>query len=329
MATAVEPTSTPQPRTPNAGGGLVLASLVGAVYVLATLAIVLYLIPTVWAEHVTPRLGGNTLMDQMLRTPIAIAALVALWYFGRSLAGSNPPKGLRGGIFLMISAFFLAFFLGRAVGLRVEGGPGQVVTAVVVAAVVFGAFRLFASPRGERWMVALEEQGWFHGTPYKRVLGRQVRRLTILGILLVGVSGVYSLMYQNMLPDHWDLAIPFTEGPDGGPKMFRLLPDARFTAPLILIGLTLWVAYRAVNMPAFAEFLIATEAEMNKVSWSSRRRLAQDTVVVLICTVFMALFLLFVDLFWGWLLSREVVGVLPGRSQTDDAKGGQVRAAKW
>jgi preprotein translocase SecE subunit len=328
MATAVETSSSPQPRAPSSGSGLVLASLVGAVYVLATLTVVLYLIPTLWAEKVTPNFGGNTLMDQVLRTPVILAVLAGLWYFGQSLAGANPPKGLRGGIFLTITAVALAFFLARAVGLRFEGGAGQIAAAVVVGVVAFGAFRLFTSPRGERWMVGLEEQGWFHGAPYKRVLGRQVRRLTILGILLVGVSGVYSLMYQNMLPDHWDLAIPFTQGPDGGPQTFRLLPDARFTVPLLLLALTLWVAYRAVNMPAFAEFLIATEAEMNKVSWSSRKRLAQDTVVVLVCTVFMALFLLFVDLFWGWLLSRETVGVLPSRGQTD-GKGGQVQAARW
>jgi preprotein translocase SecE subunit len=298
------------------------------VYVLATLAVVLYAIPTVWAESVTPKLGGNTLMDQMLRTPLAIAALVGLWFFGRSLAGTSPPKGLRGGIFLMITTFFLAFFLGRAVGLRFEGSAGQVAAAVVVLGIVFGAFRFFTSPRGERWMVGLEEQGWFHGTPYKRVLGRQARRLTILGILVIGASGVYALMYQNTLPDNWDLAIPFTHTADGAPQTFRLLPDAKFTIPLMLFALTLWVAYRAVNMPEFAEFLIATEAEMNKVSWSSRRRLAQDTVVVLVCTVFMALFLLVVDIFWGWLLSRETVGVLPSRSQSD-TKAGQVQAARW
>lgn len=177
-------------------------------------------------------------------------------------------------------------------------------------------------------MVSLEEQGWFHGTAYKRVLGRQVRRLTILGILIVGASGVYSLFYQNMLPENWDIAIPFVHNDDGSPKMFRLLPDARFTIPLLLLALTLWVAWRVVNMPAFAEFLIATEAEMNKVSWSSRRRLFQDTIVVLVCTVFMAVFLLLVDLFWGWLLSREIVGVLPGRN-ADQTKAGQVQAARW
>jgi preprotein translocase SecE subunit len=83
-----------------------------------------------------------------------------------------------------------------------------------------------------------------------------------------------------------------------------------------------------VNVPTFAEFLIATEAEMNKVSWSTRRRLAQDTVVVLLTTLIMTLFLLVVDLFWGWLLSRSTVGVLPSRS-TGQHKGQEVREQKW
>ena len=32
--------------------------------------------------------------------------------------------------------------------------------------------------------------------------------------------------------------------------------------------------------------------------------------------------------FWGWLLSRETVGVLPGKA-TGNQKAGQVQAAKW
>ena len=108
-----------------------------------------------------------------------------------------------------------------------------------------------------------------------------------------------------------------------------VLSDARYAVPLLLIGLTLWVAYRAVNVPSFAEFLIATEAEMNKVSWTPKKRLAQDTVVVLTTTLILTLFLLVVDLFWGWLLSREQVGVLPGRSNQPDKSGKGGQQAKW
>jgi preprotein translocase SecE subunit len=47
---------------------------------------------------------------------------------------------------------------------------------------------------------------------------------------------------------------------------------------------------------------------MNKVSWSSRHRLFQDTIVVLTTVILMSVFLWFMDLFWSRLLSW--IGVL-------------------
>ena len=42
-----------------------------------------------------------------------------------------------------------------------------------------------------------------------------------------------------------------------------------------------WLIFRLVQYPPFADFLIATEAEMNKVSWTSRDDLNRATTVVL------------------------------------------------
>ena len=131
------------------------------------------------------------------------------------------------------------------------------------------------------------------------------------------------------LPEHWEIAIPFTQkagAPEGTHQTFRLLADAKYAVPILLMGFTLWFAYRAVNVPTFAEFLIATEAEMNKVSWTNRKRLTQDTIVVLATTILMAVFLLVVDLFWGWLLSSSWVSVLPSKAAE---KPKQAEAAKW
>lgn len=325
MATAVEPSSTPpSPAAPGAGSGLVFTSFLGAVYVVAALAAMLYGVPAFWEQFVAPVLGSDIMRGGFARWSVMIAVIVGLVRLGIKLTVANPPKGLRGGIFLMLLTFALAGLLTLWIGSTADGNGAKVVTAIVLVALLFGAFRLFTSPRGEAWMVGLEEQGWFHETAYKRVLGRLVRRLTILGILIVGGTGVYSLVYQGSLPDHWVVTVPFSDPA----QTFTLLPDAKYSVPSLLIALTVWVAWRAVNMPQFAEFLIATEAEMNKVSWSSRKRLAQDTVVVLVCTVAMALFLLAVDLFWGWLLSRELVGVLPS-TNPNDPKAGQVQAARW
>jgi len=317
MATAVEPSS--QQTTPNPQAKLVLASLVGAVYVLAACAVVFYFIPRTWAEHVTPRVGDR-ILDTVLWVFAEVAAGSVLVWFGRSLAGANPPKGLRGGIFLMISVAITIFFLVRAVGLNFEGSAAQIAMLVVAGVTLFFSFRLFMSPRGERWMVELEEQGWMSTHQYKPGLGRRVRRLTMLGIIVLGGSGAYSLYTQNILPRDWRLAMPGTDN-------FTVVPGAQTMIPLILLALTVWAAYRAVNLPTFAEFLIATEAEMNKVSWTSRRRLFQDTVVVLVTTVVLTLFLLVVDLFWGWLLSRQTVGVLPSR--TTDVQKVNREEARW
>ena len=97
-----------------------------------------------------------------------------------------------------------------------------------------------------------------------------------------------------------------------------LLPSVRFTLPLLLLVGAVWLAWRIVNMPAFADFLIATESEMNKVSWTTRQRLMQDTVVVLVTMVLMAMFLFVVDIAWARLLSSSPIGVL--RSADTDKK---------
>jgi len=104
-----------------------------------------------------------------------------------------------------------------------------------------------------------------------------------------------------------------------------LLPDVKYSLPFVLAALAIWFAWRVVNVPSFADFLIATEAELNKVSWTTRRRLIQDTIVVLATVVLFTIFLFVVDVAWGQILSLKAVGVLklpekgPG-SQTPDQK---------
>lgn len=318
MATAVEPSSAPS--APGKPLSLPFASLLGAVYVIAALVVVFSLLPALWAEHVTPRLNDN-LLDWVLWLPAIVGAVLLLGWFGEKLAGDT--KGVRGGAFLMTSAAITIFFLVRAVAMWTDGSPvGMAISGAVALVLVFFAVRFFMGRTSERWMVALEEQGWFSTAGYKRSLGVRVRRLTILGILLVGGTGAWSLYNQGVLPDQWALAMPFELQP------LLIMRGAKLGVLVVILLVSFWVAFRAVNVPEFGEFLIATEAEMNKVSWSTRRRLMQDTVVVLLTTLIMTLFLLVVDLFWGWLLSRQTVGVLPGKATTPE-KAGQVREAKW
>jgi preprotein translocase subunit SecE len=58
------------------------------------------------------------------------------------------------------------------------------------------------------------------------------------------------------------------------------------------------VAFRLVNWPNFANFLISVEAEMDKVSWASWDYLKRATGVVLVSMVVLGAYLFFCDIFW-------------------------------
>src|SRR5208283_436412 len=107
---------------------------------------------------------------------------------------------------------------------------------------------------------------------------------------------IYTMLSHHTLEtgaSEWALHMPFAPG-----QHLVLLADVRFSVPLLLSAATLWLALRIVNFPAFADFLIATEAELNKVSWTTRKRLVQDTIVVLVTVFLFTLFLFLVDILW-------------------------------
>ncbi len=112
---------------------------------------------------------------------------------------------------------------------------------------------------------------------YKKNQGRLTRQLTFLGIVLVVGYGL------------WTLA----SGPLSGYE-----PVVHFGVPLGLLAASAWIAFRAINYPRFADFLIAVEAEMDKVTWASRSELYRATIVVLVTMVFMALLLFAYDRIW-------------------------------
>ena len=84
----------------------------------------------------------------------------------------------------------------------------------------------------------------------------------------------------------------------------------QFGIPAVLLGLGGWLSWRLVHVPTFADFLIATEAEVNKVSWPTRDQLIQATGVVLVFMVFVTAFLFASDALWRYVLTA--IGVLPG-----------------
>lgn len=121
---------------------------------------------------------------------------------------------------------------------------------------------------------------------FKPNQGWNARLYTFIGLLLIVFSGVWRL--HDFLQDE---SIAW-----------------RFGAPAAIAAAFTWLSYRVVQFPPFAEFLIATEAEMNKVSWTTKDDLYRATVVVLTTVVVMAFFLFVVD--WIWLYVLKLIGVL-------------------
>lgn len=80
---------------------------------------------------------------------------------------------------------------------------------------------------------------------------------------------------------------------------------------LVVVGVLGWLVYYYVGVkPASVEFLIATEGEMKKVNWSSRREIFGSTWVVLSLVMLITLFVYLFDwvflLFFAWIKVLDV-----------------------
>jgi preprotein translocase subunit SecE len=115
---------------------------------------------------------------------------------------------------------------------------------------------------------------------YKRNQGRITRQVTFAAVVAAIALGLLRL----------------------GSIMVSRGPEYQFGLPLVLLAAGVWTSYRLVNVPAFADFLIAVEAEMNKVSWPTRGELFRASMVVLILIFALAFILAGCDMFWKVLL---------------------------
>jgi preprotein translocase subunit SecE len=65
----------------------------------------------------------------------------------------------------------------------------------------------------------------------------------------------------------------------------------------VFVGLA-WLIYWLVNKPVIADFMIAAEGEMKKVSWSSRKEIAVSTIVVIMVVISMSALMAATDTFF-------------------------------
>ena len=121
---------------------------------------------------------------------------------------------------------------------------------------------------------------------YKRSQGKITRQATCIVVWVTCAIGAYRLYDAGGLDLPW-----------------------RYVVPLVILLAGLWFGYRIVNYHPFADFLIAVEAEMNKVSWPSQTELVRSSVVVIIMIFGLTVVLFAYDVIWHRLL--QLLQVVP------------------
>ncbi len=157
-----------------------------------------------------------------------------------------------------------------------------------------------------------DDEGFF--TIYKRGQGYWTRMGTAIGAGLI-IALTTFFFYQQL---------PIWLGPVFAPALPADMPPADRSAALarslattrnvtlgiciaVLAGLTL-LAWRLMNRSTNVDFLIATDSEMKKVNWTSRRELIGSTKVVIIFMFLIAFILFFIDIIFGYFF--QLINVL-------------------
>jgi preprotein translocase SecE subunit len=311
MAVAETTTGVATSRDPRQQ--LMISSLLGAIYFLASLWLVLVGLPTLWRILNMNGVFNEFLADSLLFL-VEIPTIFGLFVLARKLEGPHATHGMRAG------AFYLSFSL---VVCWLMMSSGMNLWAFVGILLLVGAVVLFFQPAFLAWVVRVEDQGWFHATSFKPNQGLRVRRGTVMGAVVLVLCGIYTMITHSVLRtgSFWNIAVPGSsiaeEAVDpwivyvpfsNTPVLF--LYRITLTVPFLVLVAAGWFTWRLVNWPTFADFLIATEAEMNKVSWTTRKRLYTDTIVVLVTVVLMTVFLFLVDILWIKILTNPIVDVL-------------------
>jgi preprotein translocase SecE subunit len=325
MAVAVKTSSEPvSGRLINMN--VAVSSLLGAAYVLFAVGMVLTGIPVLWNDALELNKVLNVFLSDALLGLVLIAAVGAFLVVGRALEGSHSPRGLRAGAVIGAVALFIIGLITLGVGNWLGSQDLWIRVAIPVAVaggLLYGLARLYARPQFIQWLGRQEDNGWFHTTPFKPNQGIRVRRGTVVGLLVLIGCGIYTMLEHRPFGiGDWNIDFPWNDA-----LYVPILLKVQFTLPLILAIVLGWAAWRVVNWPVFADFLIATEAEMNKVSWTTRKRLVQDTVVVLVTVFLLTSYLFVVDYFWVTVLKAPFIRVLQIDPQQERARASE--SAQW
>jgi len=131
---------------------------------------------------------------------------------------------------------------------------------------------------------------------YKSGQGRYVRVGTAIAAALVALVVCYYTW--GVLSRHWP-----SPPVKPGDEVREVSPLARYkvyvvyAVPAVLFAALAVVTAYYLNKPKTADFFIATESEMKKVSWSNKAELVGSTAVVIVTVFLLAVFIFVADLF--------------------------------
>ncbi len=138
---------------------------------------------------------------------------------------------------------------------------------------------------------------------YKRNQGSYTRWGTALGAGVIIAAGA-DFLYRQLAPE-------------ANVPLMQWLQLGITLAALAVLGLLLW--YLVGVSRKSCDFMISTEGEMKKVSWSGRRELIGSTKVVILFTVVLSVILFLVDI--SFMAFFNSISVLRGASVWETVLG--------
>ncbi len=140
--------------------------------------------------------------------------------------------------------------------------------------------------------------GMFQLGVYKRTQGKITRQVTFAALAIGFVLAAYSL--HNFLLANWSRIIDGLFSRSTADSLIGISDQIsiHYLVPGLLVFFGLWLSYRIVNLTQFADFLIAVEAEMKKVSWPTWDELVKASIVVILMIFLLAILLFGYDVIW-------------------------------
>jgi preprotein translocase subunit SecE len=147
-----------------------------------------------------------------------------------------------------------------------------------------------------------------HGffTIYKKGQGYWTRIGTAIGAgVIIATTGWF--LYRFLPPN-----IPSLQNPPGASDIPFHLNRHNWLLGIVtaVVGLMTLIAWRLMNKPDNADFLIATDSEMKKVNWTTRKDLIGSTKVVIGFMFLIAMVLFLVDQYFTRMFYN--IGILAG-----------------